>query len=294
MDKENLQKSYMLIGPSGIGKSLISKELSKKTGLPVFSIDEIIEYTKDRYRLGYPGFFINERKLFKYYKRVAREYGPHLEKGSFADLKQNEMLKELTELFFYYRKQLDDFKEIKQAYLDYLSQNERLSNAFSALVDTFIFQRFTVNVFKIIVNKINRPVIFDMPCNFGWIMPDDEIYDKLDLNYQKLNEEMLDILNGIGCSILIEPGQDFQERTPERSFYFEYLFNNRQNYSKSDIIISSNNLFFKPSDPAIAKRSYFDAPAQIKREELLNKSELKNICDQILELSNALISQKSQ
>lgn len=287
MNYANLKKSYMLIGPSGIGKSLIAENLSKKTGLPIFSIDEIIEFAKDRYRSGFPKFFVNKKKLFKHYKELALEYGPEYEKDSKFDQKQNEMLKELTDLFFYYEKELNNFRAVKNAYLKMCNLDRKYEFEPSPLISLYIFQKLSIDVYKIILNKINKPVIFDMPCNFGWFLPSDEVFNENYIDYQKINNEMSKILDSVGSSILIEPGQDFEKRSPT-SFYFEYILNNFENYKKSNIIISSNDLFYNPDDKFLRIRGCFNSEARLKTEELLNKAELNNICDQIIEMSSNL------
>lgn len=287
MNKENLKKSYMLIGPAGVGKSLIAENLSKKTGLPVFSIDEIIEFAKDRYRSGFPKFFLNKNKLFKHYKDFALDYGPEYEPGSEFDKKQNEMLNELAELFFYYEKELKSFRAVKNAYLKMYKLDKQFEFEPSPLISSYIFQKLTIDVYKIILNKINKPVIFDMPCNFAWFLPKDEVFEENYIDHQALNHEMEKILNNVGSSILIELGQDFEKRSP-REFYFEYILNNFKNYKKSDIIISTNDLFYNPDDKLLRIRDCFNSEARLKNEELLNKAELNNICDQIIEMSSNL------
>ena len=293
MNETNLSKSYMIIGPSGVGKSLISQTLSKKTGYPVFSIDDIIEFTKDNYNASSFPFLINEKKLLKYYKKLSKEYGPTYDKNSELDKKQDEMLKELSNLFFYYKNSLGGFKELKQKYLENKKLDSELQDAFSNLISLYIFQSLSVNVYKVIASKIDEPVIFDMPCNFAWFLPHDKVFEDYEIDYKQLNKEMTEILNSVGAVVLVEPGQDFEERNPEKkSSYFEFLLNNKHNYKQSDLIVSSNSLFYDPTEPLLANRSIFDAKAQQKREELLNKSELNNICDQIIELCSELAQQK--
>ena len=41
-NKEIYENSIILIGPSCVGKTLISKELSARTQMPVFSVDDIL------------------------------------------------------------------------------------------------------------------------------------------------------------------------------------------------------------------------------------------------------------
>ena len=287
MKKENLKKSYMLIGPSGIGKSLIADALSQKTGLPVFSIDEIIEFAKDRYRPGFPKFFLNKNKLFKHYKSIALDYGPEYKQGSYLDKKQDEMLRELSDLFFFYEKELKNFRAVKNAYLKMYNLNNKYDASLDPLISSYIFQLLTVDVYKIILKRIDKPIIFDMPCNFGWFLPKNEIFDEYYIDYKSFNEEMSSILDSVGTSILLEPGLDFDKRSP-RNFHFEYMLNNFKNYKKSDIIISTNSLFYNPDEKLLRIRSCFNSKSRLKNEELLNKSELNNICDQIIDMSNSL------
>ena len=287
MNTENLKKSYMLIGPSGVGKSLIAKNLSQKTGLPIFSIDEILAFTQDKYSKN--SLIFNRRKLLKCYKKLAYDNGPSYEKNSDLDLKQNEMFNELADMFFYYEKKLGGFNEIKNAYLKHFELDDQFDDFTSPLVSIYIYQTLTIDVYKIILEKINEPVIFDMPCNFAWFLPKDNIFKECDIDYKAQNSETKKILESLGSVILVEPGQDFEQRNPEKkSFYFEYLLNHKSNYKESDIMISTNDFFYDPTNPALNTRSICDAEAQLTREQLLNKAELNNICDQIITMSQAL------
>ena len=47
MKDSNLKKSIVLIGPSGVGKSLIATELSKRLGIQRVCIDDIYEYVAE-------------------------------------------------------------------------------------------------------------------------------------------------------------------------------------------------------------------------------------------------------
>ena len=47
MRKEHLNNSLFLIGPSCVGKSLLSLELGKRLNMPVVCIDELFMYVED-------------------------------------------------------------------------------------------------------------------------------------------------------------------------------------------------------------------------------------------------------
>ena len=52
MNKEDIRNSIALIGPSGVGKSLISSELKKRTSMPILCVDDLlvmIDYEKTGY-----------------------------------------------------------------------------------------------------------------------------------------------------------------------------------------------------------------------------------------------------
>ena len=42
--QKNIKNSIVLIGPSGVGKSLIADSLSQKTNLPILDIDDLINF----------------------------------------------------------------------------------------------------------------------------------------------------------------------------------------------------------------------------------------------------------
>ena len=72
-----ISNNIILIGPSGVGKSTIAKELASKTGMPILSFDEIASRNR---RTGYVKNFnnIEEHNLYMIYEAIRRTSEPQI------------------------------------------------------------------------------------------------------------------------------------------------------------------------------------------------------------------------
>ena len=60
---------------------------------------------------------------------------------------------------------------------------------------------------------------------------------------------------------------------------FEYIKNY---YANAKIEITTNGVFNNPENKFLRMRTWFDPQASIKKDQLRNKGEISNICDEIL------------
>ena len=60
MKKNIIQKPIVLLGPSGVGKSLISRDLSKETGLPIVCIDDEFKRLQDETSPHFGGYSVHK------------------------------------------------------------------------------------------------------------------------------------------------------------------------------------------------------------------------------------------
>lgn len=292
MDKIFRKDTITLIGPGGVGKSLLAKALSKKTNLPLISIDKIFHYIcKDMY------YNFNGHNYEKAAKKIRAPYISTLSKEKDPVLKQIqvELVDEAVEDYIRYAKMFAGFKSFyeitdwREELLGYASEPSK--DAVYA-----VNQIYAIELLKIIFDKIDSPVIFDMGATFGWFSPLKENldFDGYKINIDKLNEDMAKIMSMMGTVVLIEPGEDYEIRRPEKSNYYNsYLIENMQNFHEhADICISSNGLFDNPEDAVFKTRHMFDAKAKQKRKSLMKQSDINSICDQILEEKDNLNASK--
>lgn len=283
MDKIFRKDTITLIGPGGVGKSLIAKALSKKTGLPIISVDKIFHYVCKDMLYNFNGH--NHQKAAKkikasYLSALTKEKDPALKQ------KQLELVEESVEEYLRYAKMFAGFK----SFYDITNWREDiLGHIVEPSISEILTvnQMYIINMLEIIFDKVDSPVIFDMGAPFGWFSP---LKSHLNLggyqiNLNELNKQMAQIMSTMGMVVLIEPGEDYKIRRPEKSNYYNsHLVSNIGNYYNcADICVSSNGLFYSPEDSAFGARLMFDAKSKQKRENLMKLSDLHSICDLILE-----------
>lgn len=297
MTKENLEKCIVLIGPSCVGKSLISFELSQKTKMPKVCLDDLmvmVEYEKD----GEIGPDISAQKEFskKLLKKVLADV--HLQRN-FAlpkfEKKTFELIKEIVDLYNQYLTlfgSLEPFYEILEKYQMCMVYSacpiERLTN----------LNIMSVDVLEKVFELVDEPIIIDSPAPFGWKSEDQE--HKLDLemgdlkqntsvDFDEINLKMFNILT-TAKTVLLCPGEDYDKRnTVKTSIENNILLESLNNYfDHAEIMITTNAMFNQPENKFMQKRSWLNAEESIEREKLKNQSEINNICDQILTMAEEM------
>ena len=140
MDNSNLyEKSILLIGPSGIGKTTIAKELSKKTGLEQLSLDRVAN--EDR-RNGISGKFPtrDDYKLYLFNKVI--ENAKRNKSYGIVDFGAGHSVFESEEKFMKAQELLSDFQNIVLLqYSDDIDESLKVINARSTgdIKDNFLF-----------------------------------------------------------------------------------------------------------------------------------------------------------
>lgn len=128
MDHSNLyEKSILLIGPSGIGKTAIGKELSKRTGLEQLSLDRVAN--EDR-RNGIRGKFPNsdDYKLYLFNKVI--ENAKKNNSYGIVDFGAGHSVFESEEKFMQAKELLGDFQNIVLLqYSDDIDESLKVINA---------------------------------------------------------------------------------------------------------------------------------------------------------------------
>ena len=292
MKKENLEKTIVLLGPSCVGKSLLSGQLAKKLDLPVVCVDDVFamaEYDAD-------GFLSNNKKVQSaFVKRCVSELQASTMSWTLNDPKHSKVLvkqiKNIIETYKRYHDLLGDYEKVKQ----FLPDHQKINNM--GVVESICYYNYlTLKVLKMILKKLDEPVILDVPGFFGWELPIEAISPKVLARFKEnymdietMQEDISSILS-LPTTILLEPGQDYQKRNASsdsatNNMILKYLDNYLKN---SKIQVSTNALFNNPENKYFKQRRFIDAREAVAKDELLNKCEIKNICEQIIQMLEEL------
>lgn len=292
MKKENLQKSIVLLGPSCVGKSLLSGQLSEELGLPVVCVDDVFamaEYEQDGLLSKEPRVQNNfKKRCFAELEATTMAWTLEERKHKNVVLKQ---IDNIVNMYNKYHEILGGYDQVKK----YLPDYDKVGRM--GLIETVCYyNHLTLKVLKMLLKKIDTPVILDVPGYFGWEIPMEAISPKVQERFKTQYVDIDDMQKDISSilsspqTILLEPGQDYQKRnaathSSTNNMILKYL----ENYLKNaKIQISTNDLFYNPENKYFKQRRFIDAREAIAKDELKNKCEINNICHQILEMLDEL------
>ncbi len=291
-----LNDSITLIGPPCVGKSLISQELSATTGLPVVSIDML------RFFVASPLFSVLEKNIndFKTFEEHFKFQMKTYFEGLPTDEKESKQLEdtisEIYQTYVDYHNLLGDFDKFIEIYVWMYEDNEipPPTNENYSIALATLFNNLMLSE---ILSRLDRPVIFDMPCYFGWEipMPENNSHERY-LSIEKTNAKSKELKSQVGTVVYLEPGEDYGTRAKyEKSKNVSLLLNNLESYyDGADIVVSTSGEFFEPeaNQDAFVDREIFNQKAQLRRTEIKNNGEIANICDQILMMTQQLANSK--
>lgn len=302
MRKKNLEKSFTLIGPSSVGKSLLSSELSLRTGYSIICIDDLLDLIELEMNGSISPKKNQQKKLEK---RIIHELKQDPETADYFCNKQCSaqtisMVHAFIDEYNYYINlfgSLEQFYPIVQNYIKILDIYDEPIDYLNLLTLT------TAKLLEKAFNLIDTPLIIDSPAGFGWDTDQmhftPELTEELECqninmnfdHYKKFIRKLLRSSN----SILLVPGRDYKLRNAARKNSFnKIILQNMDNYYNSaDLAISVNGIFNNPTDPSLKNRSWFNPKSHLDREKLKNKGEISNICDQILQYIDELTQSKS-
>lgn len=303
-NEEVLKNCVVLTGPMSVGKSLVSSELSKKTGMEVVSIDDVLGFA---YAELYYGLHAEPNYLSRFYKTTLNTELKRQKKTS--NLSLEELEEQITQRIDNY---IDEYIRLKfllgsfEEVFPILKRYYRIFNGCSNLnADTCLalFQEKSTLALDVISKKLKQPVIIDTPAFLGWKIPDFNFRESdtkslSRLSYhetpQSIEKATRKILDKFGPKIFLTPGIDYSKRQNVDSTTNFILLDLIDQYAEyADIEVSVNNMFYDENDESLKIREWFNAESHNKRQTLKNNSELSNICDSILSRIEELNNQKS-
>lgn len=279
--QQNISNSILLMGPSGVGKSLIAGALSQKTNLPLLDIDDLINFIESDLM----GGLIKDEEIQKDFinfqiedlKKVEREIPLTPEESK----KEESLVYELVDLYNYYHDLLGGYEQFYQDYFDF-----RQSKCITKHDQVYSMNKLTYQILNKVYESTNTPFVISPPASFGW-----ETKNPLHFNLKFLQDKVGNFLDSTQ-TILLEPGQDYHLRstTDKTSVNDKLLLKHLDGYYEhADIVISTNALFNDPENEFLQQRTWLNVRETLTKEQLKNTAEIDNICDQILEFTQTPI-----
>ncbi len=267
MNSENLNKSIILIGPKGVGKSLIAERLqnmlkSNNQDFFLLKLDVIRDLCKKLYD---PQSKLAPQEIIK----LDKEY---IELNNLFNL-ESSTFKNIISRFY----QIFNYQEDPNSLF-------KLSNNGLIAFDNLI----SLNILEACLNKIDKPLIIDAGGNIGPIIDNVPSSDKFLVLELKDGDKQKRLLTKFGNVVYLAPGEDY-EKSSLSSINDEankaYRKNPNSYKSFANIIIEVSNLFSDNTGFAFKTRDTDDTQAQSERLRLLNNDTVNKICKQIINLT---------
>lgn len=295
MNNENLSKSIILIGPKGVGKSLIAENLSatinsSKESYFLLKLDLIRGLCQEYYEN--PGYFemSPEELKAKILKTELKKINQEADFEEIKKEKEKQILKYVQEVFelnkiFDFKSFKNIISRMKQVY-DFLEDSPILSNSGIVAFDNYI----SLQILEKCLQKINMPLIIDAGGNIGTVI--DGVNDKDKFYVYELKDYesyQSKILSMIGSIVYLKPDEFYEKSllsatTDEANKIYR---NNPNSYKKyATATIEVNNLFTDPNDNSLSSRDIENTKLNQKRASLLNINSIQNICENIIKYTN--------
>lgn len=288
MSNNAIQKSIVLIGPSSVGKSLISTELSKKLSMPRICIDNLYNFVVSEIE---NEVFPDEEGIEKYKTAILNALEESRKKhGAENDIESIEIENALVEEF------IDEYKQYIKMFGglgDFRQVARMIGSGFSSADEVeynIMLSKLTYEIIKKILTKIDGPVIIDTPMSFGWGAPkygltvNSRIWlaRRFNIEIEKFNEDVRKMLLSLN-PVFLMPGEDYDQRNgAAKSQSNTIILDNMDCYmQETGITVSTNGLFTDPSQPILKSRTWFNAEEFVQQGKLRNNGEISSLCDQI-------------
>ena len=277
---KNISDSIVLLGPSGVGKSLVASTLSKKVDTPLLDIDDIIAFidselsdTLSMDQDKQKSFIEAEISDLKKLKRDT----PLTDE---EDKIENSLVYELVDLYNYYHQLLGGFEKFYKPYYDYYKATQKHMSMFD---EVYHLNKLTMDILERIYATTDRPYIISPPGSFGW-----STNNPLRYRMRLLQDTKIEPFLKLSKSVLLEPGVDYSLRTPtDDSSVNSILFlRHLDSYHKNaDVVISTNSLFSDPNNDFLKQRTWLNVRETMTKRRLKNMGEISSICDQIIAMT---------
>ena len=274
---EIYEKSIILIGTIGVGKTLISNALGKETGLPVITADLLRGATKTQLERDEKKQRITEKldaltdilSLLKNEEKINKIKNDIVDQknGLWAVQRDEDMSAILPNIHNYH-----DFGYNKTI-------SKFLDEAFGSVAWHFYEKRFENFLVEEIFEQIDRPCIFDM--GGGMAISLDDEYKKLEKQFRAANNELFDKYFDMS-KIDFEYTKSFY--APFKNVIYLQLSNNKEEKSTANLD-NLNELFIKSKQFDEISKYKISTDGLISNNGV-NKERVQEIVSEICTISN--------
>ena len=288
MENKNVYDSLVLIGPKAVGKSLIAEKLSNKNNIRVFSSD-VLEY--------FSMFFLSGEivSLLDLKADILDEFSEENFRSKHESC-SDEMIERNRNFVVEYLKKIDyydrvvDFVKMRNIVLKSM-QILRSNPNFSLRQQLFVLQQQKILMLSEAIKRLSENVILDLGADIGSVIsltPKEQrvmtqIFGK---SYHQLLKEQKMFFKQFDSVVYLAPGVDYKEKVDARSNdqYNKIYTENKDSFiSYANLMVSMNGIFVDPSNEIFKQEKDADAEVWLKKNMLMDKSNVDNICYQIEE-----------
>ena len=278
-----LKDSVLLLGPLGVGKSLLSTKIGEKLHLPVICLDQVFGAMSIFYRKSWqlptfeeweasqkPIFRRDMSRLdrFKYQKQISQKI-----------VSDYEMLRSYQEIFDMSSLIEDCCCAMKNCY--FATKNKDFQTRMFALIytDTLLLEK--------IMSKLKEPVVLDASGIIGASLTLKEEINANDIHLDEgttTYDFQRNVLSRFGTKVYICPGEDFRDRNDDECVEAnKIILKSKSSYIKyCDIVASTNGIVYRDDPILLQKRNDYDIDKSLKFLKAQNLGEIENTTDQIV------------
>ena len=286
MESKQLKNIVVLLGPKAVGKTLVASKLASKfDGYSIFSSDKLENFAMIFTRG-------NFRSLDEIKSAVEKEFSDENALKKYSGdpdeivRKNREYVKEYMDSIDYYSQRVD-FRKMRQ--IVYETTKIMSSHEFSVKQLLFIMQYQKFKMVKEALSNIKEPLICDFGADMGALLELSkneckELSIVFNKPFQELRKEQNDFFDMFETVVYLQPGIDYKEKVDPRSSdeHNKLYSENINSYlSFADIVVTMNGTFNDPGNLIFMNDNDFDSGAFAKKESLMNKSNVENICELI-------------
>ena len=163
--QKNIKNSIVLIGPCGVGKSIISETLAKKKKIPKLDIDDLMFMIEiDMRKILSPDKKHQEKFIHDQLEELREiKRDPALTE---EELKHEELLvHDFVDLYNYYYNLLGGFEKFHTDFYNYFKATQQYT---TNLNEVYWHNKLAMELINTIYSTTDTPFIISPPASFGW------------------------------------------------------------------------------------------------------------------------------